>query len=133
MGSIECPACASAIASHARLRLLVRHAIHCPVCAKRLTVRTAWTRSWTLVGTMLMVAPMALRERYFPDVSTAILLLWMLAVWAGSTSAVAMGRLELAPIQKPLPPLEMLKFGALMFLIVATLLAGVAALSWIAG
>ena len=133
MRSTECPACASAIAPRARLRLLVRDAIHCPVCAKRLAVRAAWSRSWTLVVTVLMFAPMILRGRYFPDLSTEILTLWMLVVWAGSASAAAMGRLELAPVQKPFPPLEVLKFSALLFLIVATLLAGVAALSWIAG
>lgn len=133
MTSQTCPNCGGFVAVTSRLRLLVLDAMRCRKCGVRLLVRPAWSRLWHSIGLLLVIAPGLLRTHYFPDVSSSFLVLWIASIWLAISSVKAMGRLELAPVQKPFPPLEVLKFGTLLFLIVATLLAGLAALSWISG
>ncbi len=133
MTSQNCPSCGGAIAVTSRLRLLVREAMPCRKCGVRLVVRPSWSRLWHSIGLLLVFAPGLLRTRYFPDVPSSSLVLWIAAIWLAIGSATAMGRLEIEAVGKRFPPLEVFKFGALLFLIVATLLAGLAAISWIAG
>jgi hypothetical protein len=133
MMSQTCPNCGGVIALTSRLRLLVLEAMPCRKCGVRLVVRPAWWRLWHSIGLLLVFVPGLLRTRYFPDAPSSFLVLWIAAMWLAISSVAAMGRLELEAVRKRFPPLEVLKFGALLFLIVATMLAGLAALSWIAG
>lgn len=132
MTSQSCPNCGGVIAVTSRLRLLVVDAMPCRKCGLRLVVRRAWSRLWHPIGLLLVFVPGLLRTRYFPDVPTSFLVLWIAAIWLALSSVTAMGRLEIEAVRKRFPPLEVLKFGVLLFLIIAMLLAGVAALSWIA-
>lgn len=129
----ECPACGQALGARVRWQLLLRDAVNCSACGARLAVRTLWSQSWRGLGLLLMVAPVAMRQRYLPEVPAFSFTIWVPLVWMLSTVAVAMGRLDIAPVQRPLRPLEVMKLGTLLFLIVASLLAGLAVLSWIAG
>lgn len=131
MTSQICPNCGGVIAVTSRLRLLVLDAMPCRKCGVRLVVRRAWSRLWHPIGLLLVFVPGLLRTRYFPDVPSSFLVLWIAAIWLAVSSVTAMGRLEIEAVRKPFPPLEVFKFGALLFLIVAMLLAGLAALSWI--
>ncbi len=132
MTSQDCPNCGGVIAPTSRLRLLALDAMPCRKCGLRLIVRPAWSRLWHPIGLLLVFVPGLMRARYFPDVPSSFLVLWIAAIWLAISSVTAMGRLDLESVPKQFPPLEVLKFGALLFLIVATLLAGLAALSWIA-
>lgn len=132
MTSQTCPNCGGVIAVTSRLRLLLLDAMPCRKRGTRLVVPTAWSRLWHPIGLLLAIARGLLRTRYFPDVPSSFLVLWIAAVWLAVSSVMAMGRLELEAVRKRFPPLEVLKFGALLFLIVSTLLSGIAALSWIA-
>lgn len=128
-----CPNCGGAIAVASRLRLLVLDAMPCRKCGTRLVVPPARSRLWHPIGLLLVFAPGLVRARYFPDVPSSFLVLWIAAIWLAVSSVTAMGRLELEAVPKRFPPFEVLKFGALLFLIVALLLAGLAVLSWITG
>ncbi|WP_143006757.1 hypothetical protein [Aquimonas voraii] len=111
--------------------MLVLDAMPCRKCGVRLVVRPVWSRLWHPIGLLLVFVPGLVRARYFPDVPSSFLVLWIAAIWLAISSVTAMGRLEPEAVHKRFPPLEVLKFGALLFLIVAMLLAGLAALSWI--
>ena len=132
MTSQTCPNCGGVIALTSRLRLLVLEAMPCRECGVRLVVRPAWSRLWHSIGLLLIFVPGLLRPRYFPDVPSSFLVLWIAASWLAISSVTAMGRLQLEAVPKRFPPFEVLKLGALLYLIVATMLAGLAALSWIA-
>lgn len=131
MTSQTCPNCGGVIAVTSRLRLLVLDAMPCRKCGTRLVVPPARSRLWHPIGLLLAIAPGLLRTRYFPDVPSSFLVLWIAGIWLAFSSVTAMGRLEIEAVRKRFPPFEVLKFGALLFLIVAMLLAGLAALSWI--
>lgn len=131
MTSQNCPNCGGVIAPTSRLRLLMLEAMPCPKCGVRL-VLPAWSRLWRSIGLLLVFVPGLVRALYFPDVPGSFLVLWIAAIWLAISSVTAMGRLEFEAVRKRFPPLEVLKFGALLFLIVAMLLCGLAALSWIA-
>lgn len=132
MISQSCPNCGGVVEATSRVRLLVLDAMPCRKCGTRLVVRPAWSWLWHPIGLLLVFVPGLLRTRYFPDVPSSFLVLWIAAIWLAVSSVTAMGRLEIEAVRKPFPPLEVFKFGALLFLIVAMLLAGLAALSWIA-
>jgi len=132
MTSQNCPNCGGVIAPTSRLRLLVLDAMPCRKCGARLVLLPASSRLWRSIGLLLVFVPGLVRARYFPDVPSSFLVLCIAAIWLAISSVTAMGRLDLEAVPKRFPPLEVLKFGALLFLIIATLLAGVAALSWIA-
>jgi len=131
MTSQTCPNCGGVFAVTSRLRLLVLDAMPCRKCGTRLVVPPAWSWLWHAIGLLLVFAPGLLRSRYFPDVPSSFLVLWIAGIWLAFSSVTAMGRLEIEAVRKRFPPFEVLKFGALLFLIVAMLLAGLAALSWI--